>query len=88
MVAQLGGSPTFAQLALVRRAARTLLQLELLDRKFSSGNFTILDSNVQGCLANNFKLTMRELGLRPAAGKPKPTLGEYLAGRQADNAQG
>ena len=27
MVAQLGGSPTFAQLALLRRASRTLLQL-------------------------------------------------------------
>jgi hypothetical protein len=33
LVAQVGGSPTFAPSLLIRRAARSMLQLELLDAK-------------------------------------------------------
>jgi hypothetical protein len=84
MVEQLGGSPSFAQMSLIRRGARTLLQLELLDKKFSSGNWTVLDGNVQGGLANNFRLTMRELGIKVAPASKKQTLSSYLAQKAAE----
>jgi hypothetical protein len=64
IVAQLGGTASFIQMSLIRRAARTMLQLELLDKKFSSGTWTQLDGHVQGGLANNLRLVFRELGVK------------------------
>ena len=40
LVAQIGGEPSFAQSLLIRRAARALLQLEILDKKMAAGNWT------------------------------------------------
>jgi hypothetical protein len=80
IVAQLGGTASFVQLSLIRRVARTMLQLELLDKKFSSGNWTQLDGHVQGGLANNLRLTMVALGVK-AAPPAKIGLAEYLAGK-------
>ena len=38
LVAELGGSTSFAQKLLIRRAARAMLRLELLDEKAAAGN--------------------------------------------------
>jgi hypothetical protein len=65
LVAQVGGSPTFAQNLLIRRTARAALQLELLDEKLSSGNWTAHDARMQGGLNNAVRLALKELGLRP-----------------------
>jgi hypothetical protein len=78
IVAQLGGTASFIQMSLIRRAARTMLQLELLDKKFSSGTWTQLDGHVQGGLANNLRLVFRELGVKALPAK-KIDLATYLA---------
>jgi hypothetical protein len=69
LIAQIGGEPSFAQTLLVRRIARTMLQLDLLDEKFASGAWNDHDSRTQGGLANSLRLSLRELGLKSA---PKP----------------
>ena len=79
-MAQLGGTASFIQMSMIRRAARTMLQLELLDRKFSSGTWTQLDGHVQGGLANNLRLIFRELGVKALPAK-KVDLATYLAGK-------
>lgn len=81
MVAQVGGSPSFAQS--IRRAARSMLQLELLDAKMSSGDWSAHDARTQGGLNNAVRLVLRELGLKAVAKKP-PTIAEYLAARKSD----
>jgi hypothetical protein len=65
LVAHVGGSPSFAQSLLIRRAARSMLQLELLDAKMSSGSWTAHDARTQGGLNNAVRLTLRELGIKP-----------------------
>jgi hypothetical protein len=88
-VAQLGGLPSFAQLVLVRRAARAALQLEKLDAKMASGNWTDHDARTYGGLSNNLRLTIRELekGRGKAAEKAVPTIAE-IAARHAKAAEG
>jgi hypothetical protein len=81
IAAQLGGTASFIQMSLIRRAARTMLQLELLDKKFSSGTWTQLDGHVQGGLANNLRLVFRELGVKALPPK-KIGLAEYLADKK------
>src|SRR5580692_9721016 len=48
LTAQVGGEPSFAQSLLIRRAARALLQLEILDKKMASGSWTGHDANAGG----------------------------------------
>jgi hypothetical protein len=43
-----------------------MLQLELLDAKMASGNWTGHDSRTQGGLNNAVRLALRELGIKPA----------------------
>jgi hypothetical protein len=83
LLAQLGAEPTFAQKLLARRAARAVWMLDELDLKLVEGrNWNACDSNTQGGLSNSLRLILRELGIRAAPGKPKPTLTEYLASKQ------
>jgi hypothetical protein len=63
---------------LVRRAARSFLQLELFDAKIASGVWTDVDGRVMGGVANNLRLTLRELGIKAAPPK-RQSLTEYLA---------
>ena len=81
LVAQLGGLPSFGQLVLVRRAARAMLQLEKLDAKMASGNWTDHDARTYGGLSNNLRLTIRELdkGRGRAAEKSVPSLADIVA---------
>ena len=88
LIAQVGGKPSFAQSLLIRRAARSMLQLELLDEKMASGNWTAHDARTQGGLNNAVRLALKELGLKAIAKQPKLSVPEYLAQRDAMRAQG
>lgn len=87
LVTQVGGEPSFAQSLLIRRAARSMLQLELMDEKMASGNWTAFDARTQGGLNNTVRLCLRELGVKPDAGAQRRlTVSEYLAARDAREA--
>jgi hypothetical protein len=78
LVAQVGGQPSFAQSLLIRRAARSMLQLELLDGKMASGAWTGHDARTQGGLNNAVRLALRELGLKPIERQAAPSAIERL----------
>jgi hypothetical protein len=78
----IGGDPSWAQRMLITRCARTYLQLDLLDRKFASGVWTVADSNIQRGLAGSLRLTLRDLGLKALPAK-KVSLDAYLASKAA-----
>jgi hypothetical protein len=83
LIAQIGGSPSFAQRILIRRVVRALWALERLDEKMASGAWSDHDSRTHGGLGNQVRLSLRELGIKAVADKP-PTLAEVLAqARQA-----
>ena len=84
LVAQLGGEPSFAQRLLIRRAARSLLQLELLDLKLATGSWTAHDCRTQGGLNGTVRLALRELGLKATPPKA-PSLAEYLSNLPAED---
>ena len=87
LVAQVGGSPSFAQTLLIRRIARAMLQLELFDSKMSGGNWTDHDARTFGGISNSLRLMLRELGLKPdAAAKRRLTVSEFLTARDAREA--
>jgi hypothetical protein len=84
LLAQIQGEPTFAQKLLVRRIARGMLSLEEFDHKLSAGNsWTAVDAATMGGIQNSVRLNIRELGIRAAPAKAKPTLSEYLASKQS-----
>jgi hypothetical protein len=62
---------------LIRRVARSLLQLELIDARITAGDMNECNSRMMGGIANNLRLTLRELGVRAAPAK-KVSLAEYL----------
>ena len=82
---QLGDNPSFAQLLLVRRAARAALKLELYDRKLAEGEVNSHDSRMYGGLSNNLRLLLREIAAQAVEkGKAKaPNLDQYLASKAA-----
>jgi hypothetical protein len=82
LIAQIGGEPSWAQLMLIRRAARSLLQLELIDARITAGDMNECNSRMMGGIANNLRLTLRELGVKAPPPK-KPTITEYLARKQS-----
>jgi hypothetical protein len=74
-----GGEPSFAQKMLIRRAARAMLRLELLDEKMASGSWTDHDSRTFGGLNNALRLCLRELGVKAVAHKPANPLAEHFS---------
>jgi hypothetical protein len=89
LVSQLGGDPSFAQLVLVRRAARAMLQLEKMDAQMARGEWSDHAARTYGGLGNSLRLNLRELGLDRTKGKrappaPSPSdLKAYVAGRRS-----
>ena len=83
LVAQVGGSPSFAQTLLIRRIARATLKLEMFDAKMSANSWTDHDARTFGGISNSLRLMLREIGIMAVAKRP-PTIGEYLAARKAD----
>jgi hypothetical protein len=81
LVAQVGGAPSFTQRLLIRRLARGMLRLELLDEKMTAGTWTDHDARTFGGLSNAVRLLARELGLKGAPAEKPPSLGDYLAAK-------
>jgi hypothetical protein len=75
---QLGASVTFTQNMLVRRLARGLLRLELLDEKSLAG-LTDHDARTFSALSNQVRLLSRELGLKAAPAEKLPDLHDIVA---------
>jgi hypothetical protein len=57
---------------LIRRCARGMLRLELLDEKMATGNWTDHDGRTFGGLTNPVRLMLRELGVKAEAAPEKP----------------
>jgi hypothetical protein len=79
LIAQIGGEPSFAQSLLIRRAARSMLQLELLDEKMASGNWTSFDARTQGGLNNTVRLSLQALGVKSAPVAKSSPLAAHFA---------
>jgi hypothetical protein len=60
--------PTFTQRMLIRRAARALLRIELLDEKMAAGSWTDHDARTYGGLNNAVRLFMKEIAAQAASG--------------------
>jgi hypothetical protein len=74
-----GGEPSFPEKLLIRRTARAMLRLELLDAKMASGNWTEYDGRVFGALSNHVRLCCRELGMKPSVVDKTPSLADIAA---------
>ena len=84
LVAHVGGKPTVTQKLLIRRLARGLLRLELLDERITRGELNDHDARTFSALSNAVRLTARELGVQAAASVEKPpSLDAYLAAKGA-----
>jgi hypothetical protein len=84
LVRHLGGAPSFVQKLLVERLVKIRLRLDALEQKAEADNWTDLDRRTYGALLNAFRLTAREIGLKPVtASLPKITLSDHLAAKQA-----
>jgi hypothetical protein len=76
---QVGGAPSVGQQLLIRRIARAMLMLEILDLKMANNdNWNQCDAATQGGLNNNVRLCLRELGIKAPAPK-RQSLAAYLA---------
>ena len=81
LTAQLG-EPMFTQRLLIRRLARAMLRLELIDEKLTSGKLSAHDARTFSALSNQVRLIARELGLKQAStAKALLTLADVLAER-------
>jgi hypothetical protein len=80
LLEQLGPTPTVSQQLLVRRVARSLLMLEILDVKLASGDWNDCDARTQGGLSNSVRLGLVALGLKAAVAS-KVDLQTYLASK-------
>ena len=87
LTAQLGdAAPSFTQKMLIRRAARALLRIELLDEKAAQGNWTDHDARTYGGLNNAVRLFMKEIAAQAKASPMKAVpadLGDYLTTKRA-----
>jgi hypothetical protein len=85
LIEQVGGSPSVGQQLLIRRIARAMLMLEILDLKLASNdNWNQCDAATQGGLNNNVRLCLRELGIKGPTPK-RQDLASYLAEKAANN---
>ena len=61
LIQQVGGAPSVGQQLLIRRIARAMLMLEILDLKLANpDNWNQCDAATQGGLNNNVRLCLRE----------------------------
>lgn len=87
LLAQLA-EPSFAQRLLVRRIARSMLQLEILDEKLCKADtWNDHDARTYGGLSNSVRLMLQTLGLK-AQPAPAPSIDEIVAriGAEASSA--
>jgi hypothetical protein len=85
----LGGNLTLPQRLFVARLARVMLRLELLDTKIASGEGSEFDIKVVGGLSSQFRLMLREIGLKSVP-RAQRSLAEFeaeiIANRKGDAA--
>jgi hypothetical protein len=86
LIAHCGGSPTVPQRMLIDRMIRLRVQLDLLDAKVGSPDWTPHDSRTYSGMLNAYRLCARDLG-PPASARP-PTPAEALAAVHAAMAGG
>ncbi len=84
--AHLGASVSPVAQILIRRCAKVLLQLELLDSKMASGDWSEHNGKMYSALSNNLRLTLRELGIKAADPAPKSTV-DYITSLAKGNAK-
>ena len=85
LIEHVGGNPSITQRLLIERMIKVRIQLDLLDEKLASGEWTAHDSRTYGGLLNAYRLTAREIGM-DAKPKPAKTLAEHLAEKAAQAA--
>ena len=78
LVAHVGGAPTATQRILIGRAARLMLQLELMDRKTGGGDLSEREGRQALAWENTLRRTLQALGLERRAAA-QPTLAELLS---------
>ena len=84
LTAQLGREPTFSEGLLIRRAARASLILDMFDEKIlTGGNWTAVDFEHGRRRCWEFRLCLRELGLKSVAPVKKVDLQSYLASKSS-----
>jgi hypothetical protein len=66
LVDHVGGAPSITQRLLIERIVKIKVQLDGLDGKLTSGDWTAHDQRTYGALLNAQRLCLRELGLGPA----------------------
>ena len=65
LYAHVGGAPTVPQRLLIERMVKVRVQLDLLDAKLASGDWTAHDGRTYGGLLNAYRLLAREIGMKP-----------------------
>jgi hypothetical protein len=69
------------QKALIERAARLTLYVEMMDaRALKAGGMTDHDARMYLAWSNTLTRTLRDLGIKSAASKPPPSLDDYVKG--------
>lgn len=74
-----GGAPSIVERLLISRLARVALRLELFDRKIDGGSLTDHDARVYGALHGQFRLMLRELGMKGTTEAPGEALRRHTA---------
>lgn len=88
LIEHVGGNPSIVQRALIHRAARLALHLELMDERSLAGEveFGTHDHHFYVAWSNGLARLLARLGMdRPDAPKP-PSLAEYVAALDGDAA--
>jgi len=82
LTAHVGGNPSVVQRALISRAARLALHLELMDERSLANRriFTTHDHLHYVSWSNALARLLCRIGIEPAT-TPQPNLADYLAGR-------
>ena len=86
LVGHVGGAPSAVERALIARAARLALYVELMDeRSLPTGQMSERDARQRLAWENTLRRTLVALGLKGAAPKA-PSLADYLASKKAAEA--
>jgi hypothetical protein len=84
LTAHVGGHPNNVQKALIERAARLTLYVEMMDaRALAAGTMTERDSRQYLAWSNALRLCLRDLGVKAASAVLPPDLDDYLGAKAA-----
>jgi hypothetical protein len=84
LTAHVGGNPNNVQKALIERAARLTLYVELMDAEaLAAGTMTERNSRQYLAWVNALRLCLREIGLDEAKPAKAPSLGDIVSRHKA-----